>query len=140
MLVGFARMIKKAQEFSDAGVPCRTVTAIVTDGADMGSHASPNQVASLAKDMLKTESHVIIGVGVNDGQTDFQHVFESCGIPSNWILTVNNTPSEFRKAFGIVSKSAQKMSQPGMTAANFSSQSSAGISSLGGGMEWDDSD
>lgn len=106
-------VLAKAQEFQDAGVPCRTVTVIVTDGADAGStkHRSGASVAPLVRDMLKTEMHIIAGMGINDGQTDFRRVFGEMGIQKEWILTPGNSPSEIRKAFAVVSQSAVRASQ-----------------------------
>ena len=134
MLETFAVVLAKVQECIDAAIPCRTVTAIITDGGDTGSYASPSDVKSIVEDMIKAETNIIIGVGVSDNSTDFKSVFKSCGIPEEWVLTPQNTPSEWRKVFGVVSKSSQMMSKTGMTASAISSSSSAGIA----GFEWDD--
>ena len=139
MLETFAAVLAKVKECTDAAIPCRTVTAIITDGGDSGSNASPAQVRSIVEDMIKAETNIIIGVGVSDGMTDFHNVFQSCGIPSDWILTPQNTPSEWRKAFGVISRSSQVMSKSGMNSMTFSASASAGISSIGG-FDWDDDD
>lgn len=135
MLETFAAVMAKIKECSDAAIPCRTVTAIITDGDDTGSNATPDEVRSLVHDMIRAETNIIIGIGVSDGTTDFRRVFESCGIPDDWILTIQNSPSQWRQAFGVISKSSQMMSKTGMTASSVSSGSNIGSV---GGFEWDD--
>ena len=68
--------------------------------------------------LLQTEAHVIIGMGIDDGRTDFRRVFAEMGIPDEWILTPGSTPSEIRRAFRVVSQSAVRASQA--SAATFS--------------------
>jgi len=110
-------VLAKAQEFSDNGVPVRTVTLIITDGADCGSvRASASNVASLVADMLRTENHIIAAMGINDGGTDFHQVFKEMGIRDEWILTPSNSDTEIRKAFQVFSQSAVRVSQ---SATNF---------------------
>jgi hypothetical protein len=105
-------VLAKSQEFADNGVPVRTVTLIITDGADEHSvRATAKTVASLVKDMLMSENHIIAAMGINDGQTDFRKVFQDMGIRDEWILTPGNTQSEIRKAFQVFSQSAVRVSQ-----------------------------
>lgn len=120
-------VLAKSQEFADAGVPCRTVTVIVTDGADAGSmtHRSPASIAPLVRDMLKTEMHIIAAMGIDDGSTDFRAIFRGMGIDDQWILTPKNTPSEIRKAFAFVSQSAIRASQ--VAGAGFSQVAAGGF-------------
>ena len=122
-----ATVLAKSQEFTDAGVPCRTVTAIITDGADIHSrtHTRPEAIAPLVKDMLKTEMHIICAMGVDDGSTNFTDIFTRMGILPNWILTPKNTPSEIRKAFAVVSQSAVRASQ--IAGAQFSQIAAGGF-------------
>lgn len=110
--VTLATVVAKAQEFADAGVPCRTVTLIVTDGADGSVRLrSPKKVAPIIESLLKAEMHIIAGMGIDDGYTPFKKVFGDMGIPANWILTPGNSPSEIRKAFAFASQSAVRASQ-----------------------------
>ena len=104
-------MLAKSQQFSDNGVPVRTVTLILTDGGDSGSNAWPAKVANVVKDMLKAEMHIIAALGIDDGSTDFKKVFREMGIPDQWVLTPGNTPTEIRKAFQVFSQSALRVSQ-----------------------------
>lgn len=118
-------VLAKAQQFSDNGVPVRTVTLIITDGADVGSTRSkPSDVAAIVTDMLKSEHHIIAAMGIDDGVTNFKKVFKSMGIRDEWILTPGNSPSDIRKAFQVVSQSAMRASQ---NAGSFSKLSQNGF-------------
>jgi hypothetical protein len=109
-----ATVVAKSQEFEDNNVPVRAVTLIVTDGADQGSYQhTPRTIRPLIEDLLKTEMHIIAGMGISDGQTDFRKVFRDMGIPDEWILTPGNTDKEIRAAFHLVSQSAIRASQGG---------------------------
>jgi len=119
-------VLAKAQEFVDAGVPVRTCTLIMTDGADLHSmRAKAHTVKKLVEDMLKEETHIIAAMGFDDGgQTDFRRVFREMGIRDEWILTPSKTPSEIRKAFQMFSRSAVRASQ---NAGSFSQTAAGGF-------------
>ena len=121
-LVLLGTVLAKAQEFSDNGVPVRTVTLIITDGADAGSvRADAKSVASVIGDMLRAENHIVAAMGIDDGYTDFRQVFKEMGIRDEWILIPGNSDSEIRKAFQVFSLSAVRVSQ-----------SAGNLNSLGG--------
>ena len=110
MLLG--TVLAKAQEFSDNGVPVRTVTLIITDGADAGSvRADASSVASVVQDMVRAENHIVAAMGIDDGYTDFRQVFKDMGIRDEWIMIPGNSDSEIRKAFQVFSQSAVRVSQ-----------------------------
>ena len=105
-------VLAKAKEFEAAGVPVRTVTLLVTDGADCHStRQTARSVRALVEDMRRTETHVIAAMGVSDGSTDFRAVFREMGIPDEWILTPGSSASELRAAFRVFSQSAVGLSQ-----------------------------
>lgn len=105
-------VLAKCQECTNNGIPARTVSAIITDGNDEHSRKnSAKDVAAIVSDMLKQESHIIIGMGIEDGSTDFRAVFRDMGLQDQWILTPGNSPSEIRKAFAMVSQSSVRASQ-----------------------------
>lgn len=105
-------VLAKARQFADAGVPARTVTLILSDGADEGSaESSAKDVAALVKDMLRAERHIIAALGVDDGSTDFRGVFREMGIEDRWILTPGSGASEIRRAFAVFSQSVVRASQ-----------------------------
>lgn len=110
-----ATILAKAQQFLDNGIACRTVTLIVTDGSDVGSHRQTgSSIEPIIRDMLKQETHIVAAMGIEDGgYTDFNEVFKEMGIPDNWILTPQNDQGEIRKAFEVFSQSAVRASQGG---------------------------
>lgn len=118
-LVLLGTVLAKSQEFSDNGVPVRTVTLIISDGADSYSlRTRAKDVASIVKDMLRAENHIVAAMGIDDGYTDFRQVFQEMGIRDEWILTPGNSDSEIRQAFQVFSQSAVQVSQ---SAGNFNS-------------------
>ncbi len=117
-------VVAKAQEFSDNGVVARSVTLIITDGADEHSvRAKARDVAHLVKDMVRSETHIVAAMGIDNGSTNFRKIFEDMGVPSEWILTPKSDPSSIRDAFQVFSQSAVRASQ----AAAFSATSLAGF-------------
>jgi hypothetical protein len=123
-IVTLGQVVAKTQEFSDAGVSVRSVTAIITDGADEHSKSGSSHVKSIVEDMLRSENHVICAMGIDDhGKTDFREVFKNMGVRPEWILTPGNSPKEIRRAFQTISQSAVRMSQ----AAHFSKAALGGF-------------
>ncbi|NER00900.1 MAG: hypothetical protein F6K30_30120 [Cyanothece sp. SIO2G6] len=104
-------VLAKTQEFSDNGVPVRTVTLVITDGADGSSHVPPAKAKSVVDDMLRSENHIIAAMGIEDGHTDFKQVFRSMGIRDEWILTPGNSKNDIKQAFQLFSQSAVRASQ-----------------------------
>ena len=127
-IVTLGRVLAKTQEFSGSGVPVRTVTLIVTDGASTDNHRTAAEVKTIVNDMLKKEIHIVAGMGITDGSTDFKQVFRDMGIRDEWILTPSNSPSEIRKAFQVFSRSAVRASQ---NAAAFNSTMGGGFGAAG---------
>ncbi|MDJ0703681.1 MAG: hypothetical protein QNJ46_10415 [Leptolyngbyaceae cyanobacterium MO_188.B28] len=119
-------VLAKTQEFADNGVPVRTVTLIITDGADEHSNRTQaKDVKVIVDDMLRSENHIIAAMGIDDGgYTDFRKVFREMGLRDEWILTPGNSQTEIRKAFQIFSQSAVRASQ---SAGNFSQTSLGGF-------------
>lgn len=112
MAVTLTAVATKMAEFEDGGVSARAVTAIITDGSDQHSRQHDStSVRHIVDGLLKTEAHVICGMGIDDGVTDFRRVFADCGLLDEWILTPGNTPHEIRNAFAVVSQSAVRASQ-----------------------------
>ncbi|HEY8130853.1 MAG TPA: hypothetical protein VII12_03100 [Thermoanaerobaculia bacterium] len=105
-------VIAKTQEFADAGVPARSVTVIITDGADCGSYRhKARDVMAIVDDMLKSENHIVAGVGLSDGHTNFRKVFSNMGIEDRWILTPGTSKGDIRAAFRVISQTAVRTSQ-----------------------------
>lgn len=107
-------VIAKAQDFAMNGVPVRTVTLILTDGADAGSTwAKAKDVRALVEDMRRAENHIVAGMGIDDGSTPFRDVFREMGIEDRWILTPKSGAADIRRAFVLFSQSAMRASQGG---------------------------
>jgi hypothetical protein len=119
-------VLAKTQEFAENGVPVRSVTLIISDGADEHSQRTVAQdVQVIVADMLRSENHIIAAMGIDDGgHTDFRKVFRSMGIRNEWILTPGNSQKEIRQAFALFSQSAIRASQ---SADNFSQTALGGF-------------
>ena len=105
-------VIAKTQEMTQNGVAARSITLIISDGADQHSNrATARDVAALVQDMARAENHIVAAMGISDGATDFRRVFTEMGIEDRWILTPGNSPSEIKKAFRVFSQSAVRASQ-----------------------------
>jgi hypothetical protein len=141
-------ILAKSQEFSDQGIPVRTISLILTDGSDQhsqdfyeirsGYRAPKPSVKALATDLLRQECHILAGMGVADDDddqsaTDFRGIFNDMGILDEWVIVVKQDgrskdefKSEIRKQCQVFSQSAVRASQ---SAANFSQQAVGGFGS-----------
>ncbi len=110
-----ALIAAKTEEFEQmAGVPVRSISLIISDGADYGSYTQkPHNVSAVVKSMLKSEKHIIAAMGIDDGSTDFKKIFSSMGLEDSWILTPGNSEKEIRASFRMFSQSAVRASQSG---------------------------
>lgn len=110
-------VLAKTQDFADNGVVARSVTLLITDGADEHSQtARAADVRKLVEDMQRSECHIVAAMGIDNGATDFRKVFAEMGIEDRWMLTPKATPAAIREAFQVFSQSAVRASQ----AASFS--------------------
>lgn len=108
-IVMLGTVLAKSQAFLDAGVNVRSVTLLITDGADAGSTKAAKDVAAIVHDMRISERHVVAAMGIDDGSTDFRRVFGEMGIEAKWILTPKNDPKDIRRAFNVFSQSAVQL-------------------------------
>lgn len=107
-------VMAKSQEFSANGVPVRTISLIMTDGADNQSRHTARQVEPLVRDLLRAENHIVAAMGIAETpaqQQQFRGVFKEMGIEDKWILTPANTAHDLRAAFQMFSNSAVRASQ-----------------------------
>ena len=94
-------------------MPVRTITLLITDGADVGSQrTTAKDIKAVVQDMLRAENHTIAAMGIDDGGiTDFREVFKEMGIRDEWVLTPGQGEKEIRQAFQLFSQSAVQVSQ-----------------------------
>ena len=106
-------VVAKTQQFSDNGQPTRSVTVIITDGANNGHRNTAQEVATLVHDLEKQEMHVVIFIGIEDSSwpVDFRQVAQEMGIRPDRVLTVNDGPHALRAAIRMASQSALAVSQ-----------------------------
>ncbi len=113
-VIFLASVMAKYKQFDDAGVPCRGISLIVTDGEDVSSEKSvAKDVKNIVKDLLKTEDHIVAAMGIGDEVAFWDKIFEDMGIPEDWRLTPSMSEHDIRSAFSLFSKSAVKASQSG---------------------------
>jgi len=111
-LVLLGAVVAKSQEFMNQGVPVRTVSCIITDGADEHSSSEADDVKKVVDDMLVQETHIVCGLGIPGiDYVDYSQVFRDMGIRDEWILTPSDDPKKIREAFQTVSDSAVAVSQ-----------------------------
>jgi hypothetical protein len=93
-------VMAKTVQLAGIGARARTFTLLISDGADRHSeNATAETVASLVGDMLVTGNHIVAAMGVNDGKTDYQAVFQRMGIKPGWIFSVDGSRDKIREAF-----------------------------------------
>jgi hypothetical protein len=103
-VIALGTVIAKAVQLKGAGADVRTFTLIISDGADEHSKmAAAQSVAWLVGDLLVTGNNIVAAMGVNDGVTRFQSVFQQMGIKPGWILTPKDSRDKIRAAFREVS-------------------------------------
>lgn len=129
-IVTLATALAKTQEFSQNGVPARSISLIVTDGEDCHSRrATAKNVAQVVKEMVMQEIHLVAAFGIpGNGNVDYRRVFREMGIKDEWILapqpgkSMAETQKNIRAAFCLFSQSAVQ-----------ASQSAGGFSKVAGG-------
>jgi hypothetical protein len=126
MAVMVGTTITKAQEFINNGIQTRTIGITLSDGADMHSrrYRRPEDLNQMITNMIAQENHIVAGIGISDGHTDFTDIFTRMGIPSQWILNSANDASSLRRAWQLISRSAVRVSQ---SSAAFSSGALGGF-------------
>jgi hypothetical protein len=104
-------VVAKTQEFSSQGVPVRSVTVIITDGDDNASRSVASDVATLVGDLERSEMHIVMMIGIDDGGTDYHAVGNAMGLAPNRVMPISSSLSELRRAVNVVSQSALQASQ-----------------------------
>jgi uncharacterized protein YegL len=109
-----------AKNLRDSGVNSKCIVAIMTDGQNnSGKVLDADQVKTVVEDCLKAEQFYIAFIGFKSGpMDDYTSVAKAMGIPAANILTTTNSPSDVRKAMGLVSQSAIRKSQTQVSSTN----------------------
>lgn len=106
-LESLGSVIARTKYWEDGfGVQCRSVTLLMSDGADNASKASAKDVRAVVKDMLAMEKHKIIFMGVQCDDVDFTDIGKQMGIPDQCITVVESDPRAIRDRFQLFSQSA----------------------------------
>ena len=126
-IVAAGLLLAKEMEFANIGAQMRGSLLVVSDGKDEGSRATARDAKKVIDDLLRREIFIVMFMGINDGQTDFEAVAKSMGIPDQWVLTPANTASEIRQAFGTASRASKTASQG---AASFSKMAGGGFGAV----------
>lgn len=131
--VTYEIVAKQVEDYEEACIPCRTITAFITDGRDEHSKAfkEAKELLPLTMARMNHEMDVIAGVGISDGYYDFRKMFLEMGLSNEWILTPENSEHEFREAFRLLSQSALNVSQAGV--GGFSKATGGGMSQAAAG-------
>ncbi len=69
------------------GLEVYSFTNILTDGADT-THQAPSVVAPAVRAIQLGGNHIVTGIAVRDGQTNFFQVFTEMGILEQWIKVI----------------------------------------------------
>ena len=148
-VVVLSTVLTKAKSFEDSGVPCRTITLLgPTDGRDEHSRThTVDEVFKMVQQMLLMENHIIAGMGIDDGSTDFYEIYSGwtkqeiekarkdgsldslvakggMGVQPRWVMTSRSDPKEIRRCMALFSQSAIRASQ---SSGSFSQTSAGGF-------------
>ncbi|HSA59687.1 MAG TPA: hypothetical protein VLJ37_08390 [bacterium] len=91
-----------------------TMTFVMTDGADQGSrHKGPADVRAVVERMFASGRHVVAGIGVRDGYTDFPKIFRSMGIPEQWIMVLERAEGDIVRGMTHVAHTTRTVADAG---------------------------
>jgi len=107
-----------AKTLNDSGVQTKCIVAIFSDGDNnWGNVVDPAVVKKVAEDCLKSEMFYLVYIGFkNSPNDDLEAIGKSMGFPN--VFTTTSSPSEIRKAMGLVSQSTIRKSQTTVGADN----------------------
>jgi hypothetical protein len=100
------------------GIQTRSVTLLMTDGANNEGKATAEDVAKVVRDMLAMEKHRIFFMGLQIDNLDFKKVGAEMGIPEHCIDVVERDPRTIRSRFQLFSQSASAIASGGIRAAS----------------------
>lgn len=118
IIVAAQQLTDYMDQLNDSGVRARGALVIFSDGADNSSTNSAQAAADVISKLLKREIVVaFIAFG-----SDAHGIAQSIGVPQQNVMETDASPSELRKIWGILSKSAissSKSAAAGSSQSNF---------------------
>ncbi|MBI4237005.1 MAG: hypothetical protein HY696_01140 [Deltaproteobacteria bacterium] len=112
------------------GVEACGITCLMTDGADNASHGvTAADVRPVVERMLASGHHIVAGIGVEDGSTDFRAVFRAMGILDQWIMVLPREEGDIVEGMRDFSRTSSRT----VDAASFQQTSMGGFG--GGGAD-----
>jgi hypothetical protein len=84
---------RAAEYLTSKGLEVYSMTNILTDGAD-NSGQTPALVRPVVSGIQESDCHIVAGIAVRDGTTDFLKVFLEMGILEKWIKVVERQEGE----------------------------------------------
>lgn len=98
------------------GIQTRSVTLLMSDGANNEGQASAADVAQVVHDMLSMEKHRIFFMGVSTPGFNFNEIGKNIGLPADCIDVVSRDSRAIRARFQLFSQSAAAIAKGGMLA------------------------
>jgi uncharacterized protein YegL len=102
----------------NAGVNCKTLLFVITDGDDNASTNNPSDVKKIITDLMKEERNfasfeaILFGIGKSSGmEPTFNQAAAEMGI--NKVATIDNTASDIKKMIAFISSSVSSASAGG---------------------------
>lgn len=118
IIVAKEQLVDYMNQLNNSGVRTRGGLVIFSDGEDNASWGFPSQAADAIKELLARE---VIVAFVAFG-SDAHGIADDLGVPHHNVMETDASPSELRKIWGILSKSAissSKSAAAGSTQSNF---------------------
>lgn len=101
----------------NAGVNCKTLLFVITDGEDNASNSRPSDVKNIISNLLVEERNfasfesILFGVGKGENDNYFNQAASEMGITN--VATIGNSPGEIRKMISFISSSISSASTGG---------------------------
>jgi len=118
---GLKNALDYRKDLENAGVNCKTLFFVMTDGEDNASSSNPSEVKDMIDGLLKEERNffsfesILFGIG---NQADFESAQKDMGIKH--LAKVGTTADEIRKMINFISSSVTSVSTgQGFSAPNF---------------------
>lgn len=118
---GLKNALDYRQDLENAGINCKTLFFVMTDGEDNQSSSNPSEVKNMIDNLLKEERNffsfesILFGIG---DEAKFEPAQKDMGI--KYLAKVGTTADEIRKMINFISSSVTSVSSgQGFSAPNF---------------------